>query len=119
MTRTVAATGRVLPRSLLALIALALLLAGPGARCEDWIYRAQPGDNLWDLSKRYLRSVQYFQSLWAYNNIEDPTRLEPGQEIRMPMRWLKRGPTQASVVVVQGTATRIGASGEEPLVPGT
>ncbi len=106
-------------QALRALVALALALTCVPAMAQDWVYSARAGDTLWDLSKRYLRSVAYFESLRAYNNITDPTRLRPGQPIRMPVRWLKRAPTEAIVVIVEGAATRLGATGvEEPLVPG-
>jgi hypothetical protein len=115
------ARGARLVRPARTLAALALLACSALAHgAEDWVYVTRAGDNLWDLSKRYLRHVGYFHSLRAYNAIDEPERIAPGQLIRMPVRWLKVGPATAEVLNVAGEAVvvRQGSAGPEPLAVG-
>lgn len=89
----------------LQLLAAALLLCWATlANAEDWTYRARPGDTLWDLSTRYLKSDVQWQQLQAHNRIADPYRLAPGQSLRFPIAWLRVQPAPARVVALRGQA---------------
>ncbi|WP_244244103.1 FecR family protein [Marilutibacter alkalisoli] len=68
----------------------------------DWTYRVRPGDNLWDLSERYLRSDIGWEQLQAHNSVDDPYRLPPGSLLRFPVQWLRVDPAKARVVAVRG-----------------
>lgn len=93
------AAGRVL----LLLVLLASLLPAE-ARAQDWQYRVRPGDTVWDLSNRFLRSDIAWERLQAHNAIEDPLRLVPGSTMTFPVAWLRRQPAQAQVIAVSGDA---------------
>lgn len=71
---------------------------------QEWIYTVRPGDNLWDLSKKYLIHTGYHSKLQALNDIQFPKRLPPGQKLRFPVRWLKIQPASVRVFTTQGDA---------------
>lgn len=100
---------KLVPVVLLVLSASALTPAT--AASGDWRYSVRPGDNLWNLSQRYLTSVGYFRRLQKLNGITDPVHIPPGTVIRIPMRWLRVAPATATVVKVHGDARLESASG--------
>src|SRR5690606_23263451 len=71
----------------------------------EWRYRVRPGDNVWDLTLKYVRSDVPWQRLQAHNAIDDPYRLAPGTVMRFPVAWLRRQPAKAQVVGIRGNAT--------------
>lgn len=82
----------------------------------DWIYTVRPGDNLWDLTARYLRHMGYVPRLQSRNNIADPYKIPPGTKIRVPVSWLKLQPALVRAVNVSGEVTYRRAS-DRALVP--
>lgn len=80
------------------------------AAAEEWIYTVRPGDNLWELSKEYLRDTSYFSKVQKYNDIAFPRQLAPGTKLRIPLGWLKHEPVPVRVVHVRGQAEVIRAS---------
>lgn len=77
------------------------LLSVPG-RAEDWTYRVRPGDNLWDLTREFLRPTISWERVQEYNRVADPYALRPGSTLRFPVVWLRIQPAKARVVAVQG-----------------
>ena len=69
---------------------------------QDWVYTTRPGDNLWDLSKKYLSSMSYWRKLQALNDVENPREMPPGTQLRMPIAWLKVQPVSVKVLTVTG-----------------
>lgn len=91
---------------------LILLLLGAGsteARPEEWIYTVRPGDNLWHLAEEYLIDQSYWQRLQTLNRVEDPFRIPPGTQLRIPTSWLKKIPILARVHRITGTAEAVEA----------
>ncbi len=86
-------------------VALICLMLAPKAQAEDWIYTTRPGDTLWDISKDYLKSANYWQRLQQYNNITNAKQIPPGTRIRAPLEWLKTPPSPAQAVKVSGPAS--------------
>ncbi|HJR73224.1 MAG TPA: FecR domain-containing protein [Luteimonas sp.] len=92
--------GRWIARAaMLALLALATFAAS----AQEWRYRVRPGDTVWDLSAKYVRSDIPWQKLQAHNAVADPYRLPPGSLMRFPVVWLKQQPAKAQVLAVQGS----------------
>ncbi|WP_430387314.1 FecR family protein [Dyella sp. 20L07] len=89
---------------LFASLAPAFASAAPAAPA-DWNYRVRPGDNLWDLAGRYLRSDVPWQKLQDYNQVADPLHLPPGSTMHFPVAWLRQAPAPARVIAVIGNAT--------------
>ena len=85
------------------LLVLAAATTTP-ATAQEWVYSARPGDNLWNLSERYLRSVGMFRRLQAHNGISDPLHILPGTRIRFPVAWLRVQPAAVHVLEVRGGA---------------
>jgi hypothetical protein len=82
------------------------------ASAEFWIYTAAEGDNLWDISEKYLDRVSRFEQLQKINGIEHPTRMRPGTRLRVPMEWIASNPEPAEIVDVHGTVELEHANGE-------
>lgn len=90
----------------------ALIAATPA----DWHYRVRPGDNLWVLAARYLKTDVPWQKLQDYNQVADPLHLTPGSTMNFPVGWLRQGPAPATVVAVIGQATAK-LPGNAPAIP--
>jgi hypothetical protein len=87
----------------------------------DWIYAVVDGDNLWNLSERFLDSPTRFEALRRLNNIEQPTRMLPGTRLRVPMAWIRSNPVSATIDQIEGEALLVRGDGTtEPMPePGT
>lgn len=88
------------------------------ALSQEWEYTIQPGDNLWNLSKKHLVSVRYWEQLLELNGIKDPRNIPPGSTIRIPLAWLKAGSSIGRVVELVGEATIVSHLGGEVLPAG-
>lgn len=98
-------TGFVTPIPRLAVFILLTICLLPSARAADWTYRVRPTDNIWDLSRRYLRPDVSWQQLQLYNKLADPYHLPPGMRLQIPVTWLRVQPAKATVVAVIGSAS--------------
>jgi len=90
-------------------------LAAQACYSQDWIYSTRPGDNIWDLTEKYTRSLGYVEAIRKHNNVAEPTRLKPGTRLRFPVRWLKVQPVTATVAEVAGTVWLIRGGSSERL----
>lgn len=86
-------------------------LATAVVAAADWTYRVRPGDTVWDLAGKYIRSDIPWQRLQTYNQVSDPYHLPPGSLMRFPVAWLKQQPAKARVIGVHGDAFAIGVDG--------
>lgn len=68
----------------------------------EWSYTVRPGDNLWNFSQKYLRSIEYWPKVAEHNNIQKPKGLPPGTVLRVPVAWLKQPPQAVTVLLVFG-----------------
>ncbi len=92
------------PRLFLLFFCLFFLLPA-AASGQEWRYTVQPGDNAWDVGRRYLKSMRYWQQFKALNHIRDPRRITPGSQLRFRLDWLKSGAVMATLQTVQGPVT--------------
>lgn len=101
------------------LLWLALIISAP-AGATDWVYTVVDGDNLWNLSTRFLDTTLRYEDLRRLNNIEQPRRMQPGTRIRIPMRWVRSNVAQAQISDIQGSAelTRTDGSRKTLTAPG-
>lgn len=88
------------------------------AQASDWTYTVRPGDNLWNLTERYLAGIRYWRPLERLNRISDPLRIPPGTQLRIPVAWLRPVAAQARVVALQGEVEKERAGSTEPLSTG-
>ena len=103
------------------LFALVLTLAASSALAADWVYTVVDGDNLWDLSEKYLDSPLRYEQIRRLNDVQFPRRMLPGTRLRVPMAWIRSNPVSARIIAVQGMAElhRADGSTQRDPVPGT
>lgn len=65
----------------------------------------RPGDNLWELSREYLRPSIPLERVQTYNGLANPDIVRPGSTLRFPVGWLRVQPAGARVVAVEGTVS--------------
>ncbi len=102
-------------------VGLVLTVQPLGVMAADWIYTVVPGDNLWDLSERYLDSPARFEQIRRLNNVEFPRRMQPGTRLRVPMKWIRSNPVPAQLAALRGAAMLIRSDGSriDPVPAGT
>lgn len=110
----------MLPSSRALLVVLLALLLLPVAKADDWFYRVQRGDTLFDIGAAYLRLPHDWPALQRLNRVDDPYRLQPGTALRIPVNWLAQGSARATVIHVRGRVfvRRAGEEREQPLQAG-
>ncbi len=89
-------------RSMLLVLAMIFPVS---AVAEEWIYTVRPGDNLWNLTERHLKSMDYVPQLQQLNAVKNPYVIPPGTQLRIPVAWSKVQNTSARVMSVYGEAT--------------
>ncbi|MGV6826433.1 MAG: FecR domain-containing protein [bacterium] len=103
---------------------LALLLYLPSvilsAEESHWVYEVKQGDTIWELSHRYLANPNQWDQVQALNQVDNARHLSPGQQLKIPIAWMKQRSLTASTVQVSGQANLIVGSVHEnrPLRPG-
>jgi len=100
---------------------ITIILQSNSTIAEDWIYTTVVGDSLWNLSERHLDRVTRYIQLKKINGIHTPKRLQPGTQIRIPMKWINSNSVPAEIHSVQGSAELIQMNGDvkQILTPGT
>src|SRR5574340_900058 len=86
-------------------VALVLTSFAPQGWGRDVHYVVQAGDNPWNISSRYLRSMDYWPRLQEYNAITDPHHILPGTVLRIPDSWFAPRSRKVEVLAVEGEAT--------------
>lgn len=116
ITALLSVTRKFIPTSLLSLT----LLVATTAHSQEWLYTVRPGDNLWNVTADYLTRMDYWPKLQTLNGVADPEHLPPGMKLRIPVAWLKRLPTTALVLSVQGETHAVIATTRQtiPVDPG-
>ncbi len=78
------------------------LLAAADAPAAEWLYTVRPGDSLWSIADRYLRSPRYWLALGRHNRLDRPDDLTPGTLLEIPIAWLRIRPAPAALEAVAG-----------------
>jgi hypothetical protein len=104
----------IIQKALLMLVSISGLVVLE-CSAQDWIYSTRPGDTLWDLTEKYAKSLGYVEAIRKHNGVEKPTRMKPGTQLRIPVRWLKVQPVSATVAVVAGEAWIIRAGATDKI----
>jgi len=84
------------------------------AQSENWIYKVRTGDNLWNISEKYLLNAAYAKQVQKLNKIPDPWKMLPGSEIKIPSQWIRHFPALVRVINLQGTAHSLEQGSDEP-----
>lgn len=105
---------------IMAIFSCAFLLLGSThsaqAQEEEWVYIVSPGDNLWNLTRTYLKDMGHMAELQRLNQIQHPRRIPPGSHLRVPISWLKVQPAVVTVQHLQGTIYLDRADGSRQLL---
>ncbi|MCF6281162.1 MAG: FecR domain-containing protein [Candidatus Polarisedimenticolaceae bacterium] len=71
---------------------------------QEWVYTVRPGDNIWNLTKKYCTSVRYWKKVERHNKLKPDQYIPPGTKLRFPLAWLKHQPASAQVTQLTGKA---------------
>ncbi len=97
------------------LLLAALMIFSVSAVAEEWIYTVRPGDNLWNITERHLKGMEYVQRLQTLNHIQNAYVIPPGTQLKIPIAWTKLlHMASAQIISVQGAATLL-RKGEEDI----
>ena len=80
---------------------------------DDQLYTVKQGDTLWSISEEWLNNAQDWVIIKSLNNIENPRKLVPNSQIRIPLLLLKTGENLAVVEHVQGTVAIKNSAGQQ------
>ena len=86
----------------LAALALFLSAAGPASAADDYIYVVRAGDSPWNITTRYLKSIDHWPQLQQYNRIISPDTIPPGTQLRIPAGWLRSRGRPVRITDLQG-----------------
>ena len=82
---------------------LVVLLAGPvPSHADELSYVVQAGDNPWNLTTRFLKSLAYWPRLQRLNHIADARHIPPGTVLHVPIEWLRLESRSVEVVGLNG-----------------
>jgi len=106
----------ILSRSFVSIAATVILFSGvlslavPIAFAEEPPLElvVKPGDTLNELCKQYLQDPGLCMEIARFNLIKDPDRIEPGEKILIPYRYLRIKPSQpmtGTVTFLKGAVT--------------
>lgn len=96
---------------------LAVFAKDPGPEASEWIYRVQPGDSVWDISRNLLKDWRQWKHIVALNHIDNERTIPPGSLLRIPRQLVWEQPARILVQDVVGAVLRLpaGASQSVPL----
>ena len=86
----------------LAALALFLGASGPGSAADDYIYVVRAGDSPWNITTRYLKSIDHWPQIQQYNRIVTPTAILPGTQLRIPVSWMRSRARPVRITDLQG-----------------
>ena len=100
------------------LAGIVLASCGSAAFAKDFVYVVRPGDNPWNLTERYLKSIDYWPRIQDYNQIIDPQAIQPGTLLRIPVAWMRAEQGRVHILDVQGQVEQQLGDRVEALAPG-
>ncbi|MBU2917954.1 FecR domain-containing protein [Psychrosphaera sp. F3M07] len=106
-------------RKLTTLIVLIILQLSFSAPAKDWVYVVVEGDNIWNISKRFLNDINHFKEIQKLNNIPVAKQLQPGTVLRVPLEWIKNHAAKVNVKSISGESTKISAGQTSPVTTQT
>lgn len=68
----------------------------------EWRYSARPGDNLTDISLKFLSKKYDWKDIAKYNGITNDDLIMVGQELLIPVAWLLAKPAPAKIIQLAG-----------------
>lgn len=93
--------------------------AGPAGATGDraeWTYTLKAGESFRGIAGELLKPSASMHRLASYNRIDSPSAIGTGDQIRIPLAWLKQRPEPARVRGVSGQA-RVRSAGNGAIQP--
>ncbi len=94
-------------RNLAALFLILTLNQSFSVSAKDWVYVVAQGDNIWNISKRYLKDINHFKGIQKLNNIPVAKQLTPGTVLRIPLEWVKSHSAKVMVKSLSGKSNKV------------
>lgn len=91
-------------RKLIAVLFIFIISSPFSSNAKDWVYVVADGDNIWNISKRYLVDINKFKQVQSLNNIPVAQQLQPGTVLRIPLVWLKKHAAHVNVKSLSGSS---------------
>ncbi len=82
-----------------------VLAAGAAAAQETVSYRVLPGDSLYRIAQTQLEDPRQWRAVARLNRLRQPDRLQPGQQLLLPVALMRGSPVSAAVAYVRGGVT--------------
>ncbi|HEV8078461.1 MAG TPA: FecR domain-containing protein, partial [Marinobacter sp.] len=91
-----------------------------GTALAEWVYTLQKGDNVQQLATQLLATPHNAQQLLKHNSLNSTLLPITGEQVRIPMSWLKRQPQPARATSVSGLVQLLTSNGQRrPLTVNT
>lgn len=74
---------------------------------KDWVYVVAQDDNIWNISKHYLKDIKYYLDVQRLNNIPVAKQLKPGEVLRIPLEWVKSQVANVNVKSFSGESIKV------------
>ena len=124
---------RILPLLLIALLSSASIQAhlplamgssvptnGSGTTLSEWVYTLQKGDSVQQLAGQLLAPPHNAQQLREHNSLNNALLPVTGEQVRIPMDWLKRQSQPARATSISGWVQLLTSDGQRrPLTVNT
>jgi hypothetical protein len=116
---------RILPLLLVALLSNASVQAhlplamgsgvpanSSGTALAEWAYTLKEGDSVQQLARQLLAPPHNAQQLLEYNSLDHTLLPVTGEQVRIPMDWLKRQPQPARATSISGLVQLLTSNGQ-------
>ncbi|EAZ99971.1 protein containing LysM domain [Marinobacter sp. ELB17] len=91
-----------------------------GTALAEWVYTLQKGDSVQQLARQLLAPPHNAQQLLEHNSLKNALLPVTGEQVRIPMDWLKRQPQPARATSVSGLVQLLTSNGQRrPLTVNT
>ncbi|UQG61333.1 FecR domain-containing protein [Marinobacter sp. M3C] len=91
-----------------------------GTALAEWVYTLQKGDSVQQLATQLLAPPYNAQQLLKHNSLNNALLPVTGEQVRIPMDWLKRQPQPARATSVSGLVQLLTSNGQRrPLTVNT
>lgn len=91
-----------------------------GAALAEWVYTLKKGDSVQQLAAQLLAPPHNARQLLKHNSLNNALMPMAGEQVRIPMDWLKRQPQPARATSVSGLVQLLTSNGQRrPLTVNT
>lgn len=85
------------------------------AKAADWQYTFRSGDTIWSVCAAYTDYKNCWRELSGYNGITELRNISIGEQLNIPIAWLKQSPVAATVLHASGQVLKGEVGSQSPL----